>query len=178
VLALQGDFEAHARMVRAAGSVPVEVRTEDELAGVDALVVPGGESTTFRILARRRGLVAPVLDRAKAGLPILGTCAGLIACARTILDGDEPIWPLVDLDVRRNAYGRQVDSFETDLDVAGVGAMHAIFIRAPRIERVGDGVDVLASYDGAPVVVRRGAITLAAFHPELSGDHRLHALLG
>lgn len=176
VLALQGDFEAHGRILRAAGAEPVEVRTAEELASVDALVIPGGESTTIRKLATAYGLIEPLRARAADGLPILGTCAGMIACAREIADGDEPIIGNVDITVRRNAYGRQVDSFETDLDVAGIGAMHAVFIRAPRVERVGDDVEVLASHRGAPVVVRAGAAVLAAFHPELTADDRLHRL--
>lgn len=176
VLALQGDFEAHAHALREAGAEPVEVRTASELAGVDALVIPGGESTTIRKLAANFGLLEPLRARAASGMPILGTCAGLIACAREIADGDEPIIPLVDIAVRRNAYGRQVDSFESDVDVDGVGTMRAVFIRAPRIERVGDGVEVLARHDGESVVVRQGAVLLAAFHPELAGDARLHRL--
>lgn len=109
-------------------------------------------------------------------MPILGTCAGMIVCARRVADGDEPVIPAVDITVRRNAYGRQVDSFETDLDVAGVGEMHAVFIRAPWIESVGDGVEVLAIHDERPVIVRQGAVTLAAFHPELADDDRLHRI--
>jgi 5'-phosphate synthase pdxT subunit len=176
VLALQGDFEAHARMLARAGATPTEVRTAEELADVDALVIPGGESTTIRKLAAAYGLLEPLRERARAGMPILGTCAGMIACAARITDGDEAIIGCVDVDVRRNAYGRQVDSFEADVDVTGVGEMRAIFIRAPRIERVGDGVEVLARHAGEPVVVRQAAVVLAAFHPELSDDDRLHRL--
>jgi pyridoxal 5'-phosphate synthase pdxT subunit len=176
VLALQGDFEAHARLLHNAGAQPIEIRTSDELASVDALVIPGGESTTIRKLATNYDLIEPLRARGEEGLPILGTCAGLIACARTIADGDPPIVPLVDITARRNAYGRQVDSFETEVDVAGVGEMHAVFIRAPWIEEVGRDVEVLARHDGHPVVVRQGAVVLAAFHPELTGDDRLHRL--
>ncbi len=176
VLALQGDFEAHARLLRSAGAEPIEVRTPDELASVDALVIPGGESTTIRRLARLYDLVEPLRARGEAGMPILGTCAGLIACARTIADGDPPIVPLVNITVRRNAYGRQVDSFETDVAVDGLGTMHAVFIRAPWIEDVGADVEVLASHDGRPVVVRQDEVVLASFHPELAGDDRLHRL--
>jgi 5'-phosphate synthase pdxT subunit len=176
VLALQGDFEAHARAVRSAGGDPFEVRTPSELASADALIIPGGESTTIRKLATNYGLLNPLRERARAGLPIFGTCAGMIACARTITDGEPPILGVVDIDVRRNAYGRQAQSFEADIDVSGIGEMRAVFIRAPRVERVGDGVETLAAHDGEPVVVRQGPILLAAFHPELTGDVRLHGL--
>jgi 5'-phosphate synthase pdxT subunit len=176
VLALQGDFEAHGILLRATGVEPVEVRTADELAGVDALVIPGGESTTIRKIAAASGLLEPLRARAREGLPVLGTCAGMIACAKTIADGDEPILGIVDITVRRNAYGRQADSFEADLDVDGVGTMRAVFIRAPRVEQVGPGVEVLANYKDEPVVVAQGNVLLACFHPELTGDDRLHRL--
>jgi pyridoxal 5'-phosphate synthase pdxT subunit len=176
VLALQGDFQAHARAVQSAGADPFEVRTLSELASADALIIPGGESTTIRKLATNYGLLEPLKQRAQAGLPIFGTCAGMIACARTITDGEPPILDVVNIDVRRNAYGRQVQSFEADIDVAGIGEMRAVFIRAPRVERVGDGVEVLATHDGEPVVVRQGPVLLAAFHPELTDDVRLHRM--
>ena len=176
ILALQGDFEAHARATRNAGAEPFEVRTPVELAAADALIIPGGESTTIRKLATQYGLLDLLRVRANEGMPIFGTCAGMIACARTITDGDDPILGVVDIDVRRNAYGRQAQSFETDLDVQGIGEMRAVFIRAPRVERVGGEVDVLASHDGDPVIVRQGAVLLAAFHPELTDDDRLHRL--
>ena len=174
VLALQGDFEAHERLLRAAGADPIQVRTKEELDSLDALVIPGGESTTIRKLAVEYDLVEPLRKRAEQQMPILGTCAGMIVCARRIADGDEPIVPTVDITVRRNAYGRQVDSFETDLDVRGVGKMHAVFIRAPWIDEVGTDVEVLATHDERPVVVRQASTTLAAFHPELAEDDRLH----
>jgi 5'-phosphate synthase pdxT subunit len=176
VLALQGDFEAHARIVRGIGDEPLEVRTPSELASVDALIIPGGESTTIRKLATNYRLLDPLRERAQAGLPIFGTCAGMIACASSILEGDETILGVVDIDVRRNAYGRQAQSFEADIDVEGVGEMRAVFIRAPRIERVGAEVEVLAKHQDDPVVVRQDHILLAAFHPELAGDDRLHRL--
>ena len=176
VLALQGDFEAHERLLRGAGAEPVQVRTRDGLESVDALVIPGGESTTIRKLAAQYELTEPLRKRAEQEMPILGTCAGMIVCARRIADGDEPMLGLVDITVRRNAYGRQVDSFETDLDVRGIGEMHAVFIRAPMIEQTGDGVEILATHADHPVVVRQGSITLVAFHPELAGDDRLHRL--
>jgi 5'-phosphate synthase pdxT subunit len=176
LLALQGDFEAHSRAVRSAGGDPFEVRTPSELASADALIIPGGESTTIRKLATDYGLLEPLRERAHDGLPIFGTCAGMIACARTITDGDVPILGIVDIDVRRNAYGRQAQSFEADIDVEGIGEMRAVFIRAPRVERVGSGVEILADHDGSPVVLRHARVLLAAFHPELTDDDRLHRL--
>ena len=176
VLALQGDFEAHANLLEDAGAEAVQVRTRDELESVDSLVIPGGESTTIGKLATDYDLVDPLRKRAEQGMAILGTCAGLIVCAKRIAEGDRPLLGLVDVAVRRNAYGRQVDSFETDLTIAGIGDMRAVFIRAPWIEEAASSVEVLATYDGRPVVVRQGAITLAAFHPELAGDDRLHRL--
>ncbi len=157
---------------------PVEVRTPEDLARVEALVMPGGESTTMSLLLESSGLFEPLADRLAEGLPVLGTCAGLILLATDVLDGraDQRSFGVLDLSVRRNAYGRQVDSFETDLLVAGLEERpyHAVFIRAPVVERVGPGVEVLAVHEGRPVLVRRGALTAAAFHPELSGDPRLH----
>lgn len=174
VLALQGDFAAHAAIIREAGAAASEVRTVEHLDAVDALVIPGGESTTIRKLAKQCGLIDPVIERARAGMPILGTCAGLIACATEIADGDEPIFPLLDITVRRNAYGRQVDSFETDLGFRGVGEVRAVFIRAPVVECVGAGVETLAEHKGRPVAVRRANVLAIAFHPELTGDERIH----
>jgi 5'-phosphate synthase pdxT subunit len=162
-------------MLSSAGAAPVQVRTREELDSVDGLVIPGGESTTIATLATGYDLVEPLRKRAEQGMPILGTCAGMIVCANDVLDG-EPLLGLVDVTVRRNAYGRQVDSFETDLEVDGVGPMHAVFIRAPWVEASGAGVEVLATHDGRPVVLRQAEVTLAAFHPELAGDDRLHRL--
>jgi pyridoxal 5'-phosphate synthase pdxT subunit len=176
ILALQGDFEVHGTVIAAAGAVPILVRTRDELDSVDALVIPGGESTTIGKLAVDYDLVDPLRKRGEQGMPLLGTCAGMIVCARRIAEGDEPLLGLVDITVRRNAYGRQVDSFETDLEVAGVGPVRAVFIRAPWIEEIGPDVEVLATHDARPVAVRQGSIVLSAFHPELAGDDRLHRL--
>jgi len=175
VLALQGDSLAHALIVRRLGFEEIEVREPADLAAADALIIPGGESTTFRILAAANALLEPLRARARAGMPILGTCAGLIACASTINDGDEPIVGHVDIDVQRNAYGRQNESFETDVEVDGIGAVHAVFIRAPRITRVGDALEVIARFDDEPVAVRQGSTWLLAFHPEIAGDARIHA---
>jgi len=177
VLALQGDVREHARAFADAGAMPIEVRTPEDLSRVECLAIPGGESTTISKLARSAGLVEPILERARAGMPILGTCAGMIVLARRVI-GLEPLLPLVDLTVERNAYGRQVDSFEADLDVEGVDhPVRGVFIRAPIVRDVGDGVRVLARHEGAPVVLEQGNVLVASFHPELVGEARLHAYL-
>lgn len=174
VLALQGDFREHARMLDAAGATPVEVRTPAQLADVEALVIPGGESTTIAKLARRYELVAAVQERAAAGMPIFGTCAGMIALATTV-EGGEPLFGLMDIGVRRNAYGRQLDSFETDLDVTGIDhPLRGVFIRAPLITHVGDSVRVLARHEEAPVVLEQDRLLVASFHPELVAEPGLH----
>ncbi|HEX9121748.1 MAG TPA: pyridoxal 5'-phosphate synthase glutaminase subunit PdxT [Actinomycetota bacterium] len=174
VLALQGDFREHARVLADAGATPVEVRTTDDLARVDALVIPGGESTTIGKLARSAGLVEPIRERAAEGMPMLGTCAGMIVMASEV-EGGEPLLSLVDLAVRRNAYGRQVDSFEADVDVEGIEhPVRAVFIRAPIVERMGPQVRVLATYEGHAVVLEQGNLVVASFHPELVGETRLH----
>jgi pyridoxal 5'-phosphate synthase pdxT subunit len=173
VLALQGDFREHVLVLAEAGATPLEVRTTDQLDEVDALVIPGGESTTIGRLARLYGLLEPIRGRAAAGMPMLGTCAGMIVMAERV-EGGEPLLSLVDISVRRNAYGRQVDSFETDIAVEGVGEVRGVFIRAPWVEDVGSDVRVLAEHDGRPVVLEQGNLVVAAFHPELAGDARLH----
>jgi 5'-phosphate synthase pdxT subunit len=177
VLALQGDFREHARVFADLGAAPVEVRTPEDLARVDVLAIPGGESTTISKLAVWAGLVEPVLERAHAGMPMLGTCAGMIVMARRVI-GLEPLLPLVDITVERNAYGRQVDSFEANLDVEGVDhPVRGVFIRAPVVRDVGDDVRVLARHEGAPVVLEQGSLVVASFHPELVGETRLHGYL-
>ena len=176
VLALQGDVPEHLRAAEQAGAAAVPVRRRATLNEVDALILPGGESTTLGKLLERYDLMEPIRARARAGMPILGTCAGLILLAREIEGSDQPRLGLLDVIVRRNAYGRQVQSFEADIDVRGIGEMRAVFIRAPRVERVGDEVEVLARHNDEPVIVRQGRILLAAFHPELTGDDRLHRL--
>jgi 5'-phosphate synthase pdxT subunit len=176
VLALQGDFREHVAMLASAGAAPVEVRTAEQLAEVDVLAIPGGESTTISRLARLYGLVEPIRHRAETGMPILGTCAGMIVMANEVLDG-EPLLRVMDVTIRRNAYGRQVDSFEADVDVRGVGSVRGVFIRAPVVERTGPGVQVLAELDDRPILVRQGALLAAAFHPEIAGDDRLHRML-
>jgi 5'-phosphate synthase pdxT subunit len=179
VLALQGAFAAHARVLAELDVDAVEVRTPTHLGRVDALVMPGGESTTMSLLLESSGLFDPIAKRLADGLPVLGTCAGMILLSTEVLDGrsDQRSFGAIDLAVRRNAYGRQVDSFETDLEVPELGdpPFHAVFIRAPAVERVGPGVETLAERDGRVVLARQGPITVAAFHPELSGDPRIHA---
>lgn len=183
VLALQGDFREHIAMLGELGVDAREVRTPEELDGIDALVVPGGESTTIGRLARLYGLIEPIRAAADAGMPMFGTCAGMILLAATTVHHDQPQIGVLDATVHRNAFGRQVDSFEADLDVVGLDhPVHAVFIRAPWIEKVGADVDVLAEVagpDGAvhPVLVRQGRILAASFHPELTGDTSLHRML-
>jgi 5'-phosphate synthase pdxT subunit len=174
VLALQGDFREHAAVLEDLGVTPVLVRTSEELAEVACLAIPGGESTTIGRLARIHGLVEPIRERAREGMPVLGTCAGMIVMAREV-DAGEPLLELMDVRVARNAYGRQVDSFEADVPLRGQGEpVRAVFIRAPVIERIGPEVEVLAEHEGRPVVVEQDRLLAAAFHPELAGEARLH----
>ena len=180
VLRVQGAFAEHEALLRSVGVEVVPVRLPEHLDGLAGLVLPGGESTTMRKLIDRWGLRAPILELARAGAPVLGTCAGMILLAQDIVDGDEPVFPLLDISVKRNAFGRQLDSFEADLDVSVLGdtPVHAIFIRAPVVERSGDEVDVLARLeDGSVVAVRQRNVIATAFHPELSGEVRFHRLL-
>ena len=180
VLALQGDVREHVQALAELGAHAVEVRGPDDLTAVDALVLPGGESTTIAKLLEFSGLFEPVAERLNAGMPALGTCAGMILLASEVLDGraDQRSFGAIELAVRRNAFGSQVDSFEVDLEIAGLagGAYPAVFIRAPYVERVGDDVEVLAQVDDHPVLCRSGPIMVASFHPELAGDLRLHQL--
>ena len=179
VLALQGAFVAHARVLRALDAEPIEVRGPDDLDHVDALILPGGESTTMSMLLDSSKLHDPIADRLHDGLPVFGTCAGLILLADGVLDGrsDQHSFGALDIDVRRNAFGRQVDSFEAELDVKGLDhPFHGVFIRAPIVERSGDDVEVLACVDRKPVLVRQGRVLAAAFHPELSDDDRIHRM--
>lgn len=178
VLALQGAFAAHIAILDSLGIDAVEVRTAEQLASVDALVLPGGESTTMSMLLERFGLLEELRSRIHDDqLPVFGTCAGMILLADEILDGraDQHCLKALPMSARRNGYGRQLASFETDLDIDGLDEpFHGIFIRAPIVERIGDDVQVLATVDGQPVLCRHEAITVASFHPELSGDARLH----
>ncbi len=179
VLALQGAFEVHQQRLHHLGVRAPLIRTPRELETVDALVLPGGESTTMSRLLTTSGLFDPLKGRLGDGMPVFGTCAGMILCATEVLDArpDQRGFDLIDLTVRRNGYGRQLDSFEAELEVEGLETpFHAVFIRAPLVERAGDGVEVLARHDGVPVLVRSGPCTVAAFHPELTDDARLHQL--
>ena len=181
VLAVQGAVREHVAAIRAVGAEPVEVRLPKDLVDVDALILPGGESTTMRRLIDAYGLREPIAALARRGAPMLGTCAGMILLSRRIDDGrEQPLFDLLDLEVRRNGYGRQLDSFEVDLDAPALGdePLHGVFIRAPMVTDVGPRAEVLArDPDGHPVAVRQGRVLATAFHPELTGDRRLHRLL-
>ena len=180
VLALQGAVREHMDAIRQIGGEPVAVRLPMDLEGLDALILPGGESTTMRRLIDRYGLREPILAMARAGAPMLGTCAGMILLADRLTDGEEPILGLLDVAVERNAYGRQLDSFEADVELPAIGPdpVHGVFIRAPVVTDVGPGVEVLArDSQGRPIAVRQGRVLATACHPELTGDRRLHRLL-
>jgi pyridoxal 5'-phosphate synthase pdxT subunit len=176
VLAVQGNFREHAAMLRRLGADVVEVRKPEQLEGLDGLVLPGGESTAIGRLIRLYGLEEAIRRFAE---PILGTCAGMILLARDAVDGvpDQPFLGAIDLVVRRNGYGRQVKSFEADLELPGEDeTLRGVFIRAPRVEQAGPEVEVVAALDGDPVLLRQGRILVAAFHPELTEDTRVHGL--
>jgi 5'-phosphate synthase pdxT subunit len=180
ILALQGDVREHATALREVGADPVEVRLPRDLVGLDGLILPGGESTTMRKLIDLYGLREPIQALAHGGAALYGTCAGMILLANRIADGDEPVLRLLDITVQRNAYGRQLDSFEADLEIPSLGdePLHGVFIRAPVVSEVGPDVEVLArDPDGRPIAVRQGRVMATAFHPELTGDRRLHRLL-
>jgi pyridoxal 5'-phosphate synthase pdxT subunit len=170
VLAIQGDFEAHARALREVGAEPRIVRTPADLEGLDGLVIPGGESTTMTLGIEREQLAEPLRQLVRSGRPVLGTCAGLIMLDRDHLG-------LLDVTARRNAFGRQLHSFETELDLDGIGPLRAVFIRAPWVEEHGGDVEVLAEVDGHPVAVRQANMLAVAFHPELTDDRTLHRWL-
>src|SRR5262245_31693949 len=180
ILSVQGAFVEHAEMLESIGVRAVQVRLPSQLDGLSGLILPGGESTTMRKLIDRWGLRDPILDMARRGVPMLGTCAGMILLASHISDGDEPVFPLLDMTVKRNAFGRQLDSFEAEVDVPVLGdaPVHGVFIRAPLVEAVGPGVDVLARLDdGRVVAARQGNAMATAFHPELAREPRFHRLL-
>jgi len=180
VLAVQGDFAEHLDTLETIGVEGVDVRRPEQLAGLSGLILPGGESTTMRRLIDRWGLRDPILELAAHGAPILGTCAGMIVLSREIAGGEAPILPLLDVTVARNAFGRQLESFEADLHVPVLGdqSVHGVFIRAPIVERTGPDVDVLARLDdGRVVAVRQRNILATAFHPELAGETRFHRLV-
>jgi 5'-phosphate synthase pdxT subunit len=175
VLALQGAFASHVECLRAIHCDAREIRTVSDLDGIDGLILPGGESSTMSQLLESSGLFEPIATRISSGMPVFGTCAGMILLADHILDGrdDQRCFHAIDIAVRRNAFGRQVDSFEADI-ATNVGTFHGVFIRAPRIERVGDTVQILGTLNEEPVLVRSGNVIAASFHPEISGDTRLH----
>jgi 5'-phosphate synthase pdxT subunit len=176
VLALQGDVVEHAAALKRAGAEALPVKSAADLAKVDALVIPGGESTTVMKLLDRFELAQPIVERVRAGMPLWGTCMGMIVAAREVAGLDQPTLGLIDIGVRRNAFGRQNESAEVDLPIAALGRppFPAIFIRAPWIERCGAGVEVLAERNGRGVMVREGNVLATAFHPELTGDSRVH----
>jgi len=176
VLALQGDFREHRQALERLGESVREVRLPRDLGGLRALLLPGGESTTMARLAASYGLDTALKEFHQAGGALWGSCAGAILLAREVRNpGTQPRLGLIDLAVERNAYGRQVDSFEAEVQVNGLGPFHGVFIRAPRIIHAGPGVEVLAEYRGDPVIARQGRVWVSTFHPELSGDDRLHA---
>jgi 5'-phosphate synthase pdxT subunit len=172
ILAIQGGFEAHAKLVRAVGAAPREVRTVDDLEGLDALIIPGGESSVMTLGIERDGLAEPLRALVRSGTPVLGTCAGMIMLDRDHLG-------VLDISTRRNAFGRQRHSFEAELEVDGVdgGPLHAVFIRAPWVVETGPEIEVLAQVDEHPVAIRQGNVLAVSFHPELAGETRLHELL-
>lgn len=177
VLGFQGDFARHMQVLAGLGVPALLVRRPEEVAAIDALILPGGESTTIGKLMEWFGLMEPVRERVAAGMPILGTCAGAILLAREIVASDQSRIGAMDIAVARNAYGRQIESFEADINVPAIGddPVRGVFIRAPIISRVGEGLEVLAVYEGNPVVVRQDNCLVATFHPELTGDTRIHA---
>lgn len=180
VLAVQGAVREHVEAIREIGAQPVEVRLPRDLVDLDALILPGGESTAMRRLIDAYGLREPIAAMARGGTPMLGTCAGMILLAQRVDGGEPSVFGLLDIGVRRNAYGRQLDSFEADLDVEALegGPLHGVFIRAPGVTEIGPSVEVLArDPDGRPVAVRQGRVLATAFHPELTADRRLHRLL-
>lgn len=178
VLALQGDVREHERTLERLGADFVAVKSPEDLEGLDAIVLPGGESTTIGKLASRFGLVEPLRRRIDEGMPAFGTCAGLILLSAAVTEGSQPLLGVLDVVVRRNAFGRQNESFEADLDIEGLEEpFHAVFIRAPWVEKTGEGVETLAAVDGHPVLVRQGAILAGSFHPELTDDDRVHRML-
>lgn len=178
VLALQGDVREHLRILESLGAKALPVKKPDELASVEALVIPGGESTTIGKMAVRFGLLEPLRAAIGDGLPVYGTCAGMILLGGAVTEGDQPLIGALDVMVRRNAFGRQNESFEANLDIEGLDTpFHAVFIRAPWIEKVGSEVEVLSVVDSHAVMVRQGPILATSFHPELTGDGRIHQML-
>ena len=178
VLALQGDVREHLRLLDELGAETATIKHPEQLTEVDALVIPGGESTTIGKLATRFGLIDPLREAIGEGMPVYGTCAGMILLASSVTEGDQPLIGALDVLVRRNAFGRQNESFEAELDIEGLDEpFNAVFIRAPWIEKVGSDVEILAEIDEHPVMVRQGTLLATSFHPELTGDGRIHRML-
>ncbi|MBN1157434.1 pyridoxal 5'-phosphate synthase glutaminase subunit PdxT [Candidatus Woesearchaeota archaeon] len=176
VLALQGGVIEHVRMLERCGKKAIEVRAKDDLKKVNALILPGGESTTLFKLMKRQGLDTEIKKRAKKGMPVFGTCAGMIVLAKEIIDNREQGLGLIDISVKRNDYGRQVDSFEEEIDVRDIGKVNAVFIRAPIVKSCGKDVEVLARQNKNPILLKQNNILVASFHPELTDDKRVHEL--
>lgn len=178
ILCFQGDFERHGRMLESLGVAVRYVRTPDDLAGIDAIVLPGGESTTIGRLMRRFAVAEPLAQRIRDGMPAFGTCAGMILLAMQNPDPLQFRLSVLDIDVERNAYGRQVESFEADIEIPAIGnePYRGVFIRAPRVTRLGDKIEVVATFEGRPVLLRSGSILAASFHPELTTDSRVHRM--
>lgn len=175
VLGVQGDFREHLTVLRSLGVDARDVRTKEQLDEVEGVIIPGGESTTMAYLLEKTGMLSVLRERGAQGFPIYGTCAGMILLARELNDSyPENRLALMDIAVKRNAYGRQLESFEADLHIKNIGDFHAVFIRAPKVVRVGPAVEILAEHDGAPVLVRQKNLLASSFHPELSGDPRVH----
>jgi 5'-phosphate synthase pdxT subunit len=174
VLALQGAVREHIRHINELGAEGKAIKRPRELDEVAGLIIPGGESTAIGKLMVEYGFVEAIQNFHAAGKPIYGTCAGMILLAKTIAEGDQPLLALMDIEARRNAFGRQRESFETDLDIKGIGLYRAVFIRAPWIEKIGSDVDLMAEFDGVKVMARQGLLMVSAFHPELTGDTRIH----
>ena len=173
ILALQGGFAAHGQVLKRIGYDPVEVRTPEDLNKVDCLILPGGESTVMIKLLKRCGLLIPLIRNVQGGMPVFGTCAGMILLSSGIEGLDQPVLSAMDYTVRRNAYGRQIDSFETELNW-GENSLSALFIRAPQVCRTGEDVDILVQYENRPVLLKQGNRLAASFHPELTGSNLVH----
>ncbi len=176
VLGLQGDFREHVEMLSLLGVETLVVKLPEDLDLIDGLIIPGGESTTMGRIMENVGIKEPLVEKIKNGLPVYGTCAGMILLSKKVVDHDQPLLGVLDTEVERNAYGRQVESFEVDIEIEALGEkpFKAVFIRAPRIVKRGENVEVLAEYNGDPVLVREGSILASSFHPELTRDTRIH----
>lgn len=174
VLGVQGDFREHLLMLERLGHEPRDVRTPEAIQEVDGLIIPGGESTTLSKLMSKFGLIDALLERAKGGMPIYGTCAGAILVAREVIGGFPNGLDLIDISIDRNAYGRQLASFETDLQIEEIGIYPGVFIRAPIITRCGESVQILSEFQGQPVLARNEHVLIGTFHPELTNDERIH----